>query len=274
MKAETEVSSSIDLPADIDEVESKSDVATDESRGSRNGVSTAAVEPMVVEESVGVPELVAEFSALRQMVRLQTRGGRQLHDDVTQTLESLNESAKRFDVACQLMQNVARTDRMSSTGGSRESTLKSLCEFDEALDRARSEFERVRGIAAERIRITAYKQVDDAFATLSFWRRFAAGSLRTRILDGLKSTGDSNLWQGVATGFDLVAQRLKKSLQNERIEAMICIGKPVDPDAMVVIEAENDPSPAGTVLAEIRRGYLLDGKPLRLAEVKASKGPA
>jgi len=79
--------------------------------------------------------------------------------------------------------------------------------------------------------------------------------------------------QSLLEGFDLIQNRVRKVLQSEAIEPIACLGCPVDPDRMIVIEVTDAPDwPPRTVIEELRRGYTWRGRVLRLAEVRAVRG--
>ena len=74
------------------------------------------------------------------------------------------------------------------------------------------------------------------------------------------------------TGLDFVRQRLLDALAAEGVRPMDAEGQPFDPRYHVALEVvPADPShPPGTVVAELRRGYLAGDRPLRYAEVAVS----
>ena len=73
----------------------------------------------------------------------------------------------------------------------------------------------------------------------------------------------------------LVRGRLGRAMDREGLRRMDCLGRPVDPHAMTVVEAVDDPGrEPGTVVDEIRPGYLWKDKVLRFAEVRAVRAPA
>src|SRR5262249_48713168 len=75
-------------------------------------------------------------------------------------------------------------------------------------------------------------------------------------------------------GYDLIQGRLRRALHAERIERMDCLGRPVDPERMTVLDLVEDPvRPPGEVVAELRRGYTWRDRILRFAEVRATRRP-
>jgi molecular chaperone GrpE len=89
-------------------------------------------------------------------------------------------------------------------------------------------------------------------------------------LEEAKKTKNPSLLEGM----EMVAKKFWKSLSCEGLRPIEAVGKPFDPhmhDAVQKVETSDYPD--GTVVQEIRRGYLLNGKVLRPSLVKvASRG--
>lgn len=67
-------------------------------------------------------------------------------------------------------------------------------------------------------------------------------------------------------------RRLERLLDEQRIRPIETLGQPVDPHRMHVLEVDQDPQHSpGTVLRELRRGYLWHDELLRAAEVVANR---
>ena len=82
-----------------------------------------------------------------------------------------------------------------------------------------------------------------------------------------------NVLASLVEGYELIQRRLAKSLDAARICRIECVGKPVDPKLMNVVEAIDDPyQPPGDVVELVRPGYTWHGKVFRCAEVKAVRG--
>lgn len=73
-------------------------------------------------------------------------------------------------------------------------------------------------------------------------------------------------------GLYLIRQQLEDVLRQNGLERIIVsVGQPFDPglqEAVATIESDN---PSGTIIEEVERGYLLNGKLIRPARVKVSK---
>ena len=73
-------------------------------------------------------------------------------------------------------------------------------------------------------------------------------------------------------GLYLIRQQLEDILKQNGLERIIIsVGQPFDPALQeAVAEVESD-KPSGTIIEEVERGYLLNGKLIRPARVKVSK---
>jgi molecular chaperone GrpE len=75
------------------------------------------------------------------------------------------------------------------------------------------------------------------------------------------------------SGYQMSLQRLARALAQAGLEAIPAVGLPFDPERMEVLEATSGSGrPAGEVLEEIRRGYLLGGRTFRCAQVRVARG--
>ncbi|HXH17737.1 MAG TPA: nucleotide exchange factor GrpE [Chitinophagales bacterium] len=91
-----------------------------------------------------------------------------------------------------------------------------------------------------------------------------------RALKTIKTSGNH---EATREGFELIYNKLKKSLEQKGLEPMVSIGEPFDPDrhdAITEIPASKEED-KGKVLDEIEKGYLLNGKIIRHAKVVVGK---
>ena len=90
-------------------------------------------------------------------------------------------------------------------------------------------------------------------------------------LEAGKTAGDV---QSLLAGFNLVHDHLLAMLERQQVKRIETEGQKFDPEvheAMLHQEsAEHEP---GTVMTELRKGYTLNGRPLRPARVTVSKSP-
>lgn len=140
------------------------------------------------------------------------------------------------------------------------------------------ELERTRADARELARATLQPLLldvidlrDRLLAALKFGRPARTGwldrLLRRRVLRGNASRGEA--WQ---EGLRLTLQRLDQVLLARRVVALRLEGRPFDPrHARVVATMADSAAPDGTVIEEVRTGFLWDDQVLRTAEVIVSK---
>jgi molecular chaperone GrpE len=160
----------------------------------------------------------------------------------------------------------------------------------EALDQFRGVFDMLQASQAnvqqelERARSAARDQADAALRPLLL----DVIDLRDRLLAALKSaaaarpgwvgrllrrpaSGDA-AWQ---EGLRMTVRRLDQVLLDRRVVSMQLVGLPFDPRRARVVATLADSSMAdGTVLEEVRTGFLWDGQVLRTADVIVSKTAA
>ncbi|NKB70559.1 MAG: nucleotide exchange factor GrpE [Candidatus Latescibacteria bacterium] len=86
---------------------------------------------------------------------------------------------------------------------------------------------------------------------------------------------ESEDYQGLKQGVELIYNQLKEALQGYGIEAIEAVGQPFDPVLHeALLEVEHDEFPAGTVVDEVEKGYQLNDKVVRPSRVVVSKGAA
>jgi len=73
-------------------------------------------------------------------------------------------------------------------------------------------------------------------------------------------------------GQSMTLKRFEQLLQRHNVQTIDCIGKLLDPCTMSAVEIDRNPKlENGIVIEELRKGFLFEGKVLRLAEVKVNK---
>ncbi len=73
-------------------------------------------------------------------------------------------------------------------------------------------------------------------------------------------------------GVLLIRSQIKDFLKNHGIEEIKAVGEKFDPNFHEVVEeVESENSESGTIIEEIQKGYLMNGRLLRPAKVKVSK---
>lgn len=250
--------------------------------------------------------LLAEMTALRQEVKLQTRSARSDREQAAQTLDQLST------VVAEVVQPQQREDAPPD-----HVAVDALVELHDALSRAERQ---------GRLLMT------ETVHTLREWGRHAAlpeGSAMRHGVSESSERGDRRppqtpepqphrwfrrrrrepiptpapapapppdpeaaqraaAWcqvgreaeqmadrlEGLSAGYELGVQRLERLLAACGIEPIECVGKSVDADLMEVVQLVTESGqPEGVVVDEVRRGYRRDGQVYRFAQVVAARLP-
>jgi molecular chaperone GrpE len=216
----------------------------------------------------GLIDLVEEFTALRQELKLQTKSTRGLQEQAEALLPPLRQATELFRSV------VPREEQAAWTAG--RPLAEGLATLDEALDRCRGEIEKAREIVTNESPRRLIRTLDELLESQSWLRRhlFRRYHQQVRETVGREAWDVHQEWlQSLLEGFGLIQNRLRRVMQAEAIERIDCLGRQVDPDRMIVIEVADAPDqPPHAVVEELRRGYTWKGRVLRLAEVRATRG--
>jgi len=218
---------------------------------------------------VGFFQLIEEFTALRHELKLQTRSSRNLQEQGEALLGALQQAIDQFRAVAPKEAEAARA--------AAQPLALALADLDEALDRGRLGLEKGIRRLAEESGKDLHPALDAAFARLSWLRRLLLKSYHEEIREIVRRHDEAGreLAGTLLEGYGLIQARLRRALSAEQIEAIECLDQPVDPELMTVVAiAEDSGRPPGVVVAEIRRGYTWQGRLLRYAEVRASRGPS
>jgi len=219
---------------------------------------------------VGLYRLAEEFTALRHEVKLQTKGARGLQDQAEALVTALRQALEAFRAV------VPREAEVAWETG--KPLALALAELDEALDRGRT----ATSAALERLTEGPEHAFKEALATLFDRQSWVTRRLCRAFYDESQRIAQEYVmeehravFRALLEGYDLIQGRLRRALTAERIERIACVRQPVNPEQMIVVELVTDLDlPSGQVVDEVRRGYTWQGRLLRLAEVRASRGPA
>ncbi len=139
--------------------------------------------------------------------------------------------------------------------------------LQQELDRARAAARDQERAALRPLLLEVIDLRDRLVAALKF-----AGPARPRWTDRLlhRQASGGEAWQ---EGLRMTLRRLDQVLLDRGVVAMPLVGRPFDPRfARVVATAPDGAVPDGSVIEEVRTGFLWDEQVLRTAEVIVSKG--
>jgi molecular chaperone GrpE len=256
-------------------------------------------------------QLVAEFTALRHEVNLQTRAARAQSEQNTEGLKRLGEAFDALQEA-RAANEVAAHEREAEL---QRPLLKTMVDVYDALALACREVQRVQAamedvlirLAQEPQPVPELVHKDNAQPLPSRkrpWWRWWSGSAeasvgaeanttqrlaelearlagqqqeidqahRDRVARHQAAEDVQQLLNSIVTGYTMGLQRIDRALSQHDLETLPCVGQPFDPESMEVVEVVAEPGREGTeVLEEIRRGYVWRGKLFRFAQVRVAR---
>jgi molecular chaperone GrpE len=150
-----------------------------------------------------------------------------------------------------LMQQLQEQERLAAEN--QDKFLRTLADFDNYRKRTRQEMEDAGRNAVKNL-------VADLLGVLDSFER------------ALQHTGGSEGSEAVREGVLLIHRQLLDTLVKHGVQPIEALGEPFDPqfhEAIMRVEP-SDEHPAGTVVEELRKGYLLQGRVLRATLVKVA----
>jgi molecular chaperone GrpE len=219
-------------------------------------------------EVVGLYQLAEQLTALRQDVKLLTKASRGVEEQNEATLLSMNAAIEQFRAAADGQDEAGRK--------AARPLVEAIVELDEAVLRGRQVIEQARLRVLEEWNAELQEvreRLDQLYQTQPWWRRALVRPWHRATREaysGRAADTGRKIFDSLLEGYDLIQNRLRRTMHEHRIERMECLGKAVDPHCMTVVEVVSDPTHRpGIVVEEVRAGYHWDGRVLRFAEVKA-----
>lgn len=211
--------------------------------------------------SFDLSTVVAQFTALRHDVNLQTKAVRAVAEQATTTPKP------------------AAPDTSAPL-------LKALIEIADALSASHRQIETVRaGVEPLLAKLSAPSLPAPPSATKpgflgrlfggssnqAEWVREAVAADGQRTSTAAEATAKlSPLLAGVADGYTMSLRRVEKALEMAGMLAIPTVGRAFDPELMEAVEVVSG-GPSGTVVEEVRRGYTRNGSVVRFALVKVAR---
>lgn len=128
-------------------------------------------------------------------------------------------------------------------------------DFDNFRKRVERQMEDIKRYSNERLVLELLEVVDE---------------LELAVKSGSESASSEVLVQGV----EMTLKKLRKTLLNEGVTPIKCLGKPFDPSKHNVASTiERDDVEEGTIAEEIRKGYIMREKMIRPSIVKVTVKP-
>lgn len=245
----------------LDEVRAEADVAAE--NGEPFGEQPES-------RSVGLYQLIEEFTALRHELKLQTKSGRSLEERSANTLDAMHEAIAQF--------RSVEAKESEAAERAAKPLIDGLLDLHESLERGRAVIETARRRVVEESAGQLQGELDELHRRQAWWRRWIGRRFHaaTRETCARQAAGvHAEIFDSLIEGYGLIQKRLQRVMDKEQIHRVDCVGKPVDPNSMNVIEVVDDPSrPPGLVIEEVRPGYYWKARVFRFAEVRAVRGRA
>jgi molecular chaperone GrpE len=216
----------------------------------------------------GLIDLVEEFTALRQELKLQTKSTRGLQEQTEALLPPLRQAIEHI-------RSVApREEQAAWTAG--KPLAEGLATLGEALARCRAEIERAASTTKAELHRVLMQALDEHHLSKSWIDRRLSRRRHQQVRDliaGATASVRQDWFESLLEGFELIQNRLRRVMQSEGIEHIECLDRHVDPERMIVVDLADAPDrPSHTVVEVLRQGYAWRGRILRLAEVRATGG--
>lgn len=217
------------------------------------------------EPPVDLHTLVSQFVALRHEVNLQTKAARA-------QMEQNAEAVRRLE---QVLEAAAPGQPADPHDESFRPLLKSLVDAADALALAKKEVERLQAAARDSLEQMRSEAV--VMPTPSLLARWFGGASKpqSRVAHPQQQVAEQTrkLLDSVLTGYAMSVQRLERTLEQQGLEPIPCVGEPFDAERMEVLEAVADSGrPSGEVVGVVRPGYMWAGRLFRCAQVRVAKG--
>lgn len=194
-------------------------------------------------------------------------------------MESKSATPKREEIS---PENREEKEKPMESG--KKGTKKELTAYMEKLE---------KDLSAERERAESYlRQLKYALADLENLRKASQKQVENAIRSGnerlvgellvvlddlelaLKAGKEAADKEALVRGVDMVLRKFEKILGDAGLKPIDALEKPFDPKLHeAVMEVETSGEPEGTVVEEIRKGYIFGGKVIRPSMVKVSVNP-
>lgn len=235
--------------------------------------------------AIDLNTLVAQFTALRHEVNLQTRAARS-------TLEQNGEAIEHLRSTVEQLQEQPEVD------DGLDPLLKAIVDVYDNLALALRQVERQRDsievplqqLTDDRFDFNAFKVTVPSRKPSFFSFLVARGPAREmqemnqafepmrkemelrqqRVADSAKQARSS--FDSLIAGYRMSLARIERVLEQYELTTIATVGEEFDPEYMEVVEVVGDSGKAaGTVLEEVRRGYVRDDVVFRYAQVKVAR---
>ncbi|QEL19698.1 nucleotide exchange factor GrpE [Limnoglobus roseus] len=234
-------------------------------RGWLDGLTTlpAATPPA---DPLNLQQLVAQFTALRHDVNMQTKAART-------AVEQTNAAMRLLQPTESVTPEEAEEEPASDSEHLRP-IVKMLLDVHDALSVAQRQMEKAKRSAGEVLESPAADAKRPGFVARLFGATTPDVTTWQRHADRMREHAGKLQQQfaAVADGYTMSLRRVERTFDELGLETIPCFGEPFDPELMEVLDTATDTGqPAGTVVEVLRQGYIWNDTLLRYAQVKVAK---
>jgi len=217
---------------------------------------------------VGLLEFVEEFTALKHELKLQTKSSRSLTEQSQATLGAMQQAIEVF--------RAVESKESAAAQQAARPLVEALLDLDEASQRGREVIVSARRRVLEESSRQLREQLDRVLKKQPWYLRWLCRRWHNATRRSyLRQTADvqQEIFHSLLEGYDLMFNRLRRTMKKHDVYQIPCLGKLADPNTMTVVELVDDPcQPPGLVVEQIRPGYYWKGIVFRFAEVRAVGG--
>ncbi len=226
-------------------------------RGWLEAHGTAEPEPG---ERIDFGTLLAQFTALRHEVNLQTKASRALSERVTKASEAPNPILKLLLDVADVLQ--ASLKQMGTIPETIEGLVTQVVEVEPPPNPPRPRAGLIgRLLGADALANDTWQAWRESIGRDAEQRDAFYRDAADKMLALASSTAD---------GYAISLRRIEAALPDLGLVPIDCVGLPFDPETMEVVELGGDAA-AGIVTAELRRGYHCNGALVRYAQVRVAR---
>ncbi len=224
--------------------------------------SATVAEPTPAGEVIDLSAVVGHFTALRHEVNLLTKATRAAVEQSADTLKLLQPAPKPEDRTPALLKAVI--DIADSLAGAIKQVERGQAALQGILDDCADAAPPPPTASRPSFLRRLFAPAADGWAE---WADAVAqrDAARDEALAKLAPLAD-----GLADGYAMSLRRVENVLPQFGLETIECEGLPFDPELMEAVEVVEG-TPSGTVVEEVRRGYLRGGNVYRFALVKVAR---
>jgi molecular chaperone GrpE len=244
-------------------------------------------EPVAEPPAVDLHTLIAQFTALRHEVNLQTKATRTSLEQTGQALEQLEGAIDEL------------RQRPADGEDEAEPLLKALVDVYDSLALALRQVEKQRAAIDQPLEdLIEGTKVPDVPKPIEagsvairpgfWWRLFGVSAGRSVLnvdmeaaIKEMEARRDRTAeaarlirtsFDGLIAGYRMSMARVDRAIEQAGLEVIATAGEPFDPELMEVVEVVGDSGrPAGEVVEEVRRGYLRGEVVFRYSQVKVAR---